>query len=148
MIRIEKAELDSVDAVAHLFDAYRQFYKQDPDFVGCREYIKTRLANQESTIFIAVDESDKVVGFTQLYDSFCSVAMKPLIYLYDLFVAPEARRLGAAKLLMDRAKAYGLERGATRITLTTQNTNVNAQALYESLGYIKDDVFFAYDLRL
>jgi len=32
--------------------------------------------------------------------------------------------------------------------LTTARSNVTAQSLYESLGWVRDDVFFAYNRRV
>jgi len=35
-----------------------------------------------------------------------------------------------------------------RMDLTTAKTNHAAQALYESLGWVRDEVFFAYNRRV
>jgi len=36
----------------------------------------------------------------------------------------------------------------TRMDLTTARTNVTAQTLYESLGWLRDEVYFAYSRTL
>ncbi|MGI9292815.1 MAG: GNAT family N-acetyltransferase [Pseudomonadales bacterium] len=146
--KLEAADYESVEAVAHLFDQYRQFYEEKPNFETCLEYIKERTARAESTIFFAQNPAHEIVGFTQLYNSFCSVELQPLVYLYDLFVLVSARRTGAARALMARAKEYAIECRACRLTLATQKTNKKAQSLYESLGYIREGEFYNYDLNL
>lgn len=89
-----------------------------------------------------------MAGFTQVYHSFCSVEMAELVYLYDLFVLPEARRRGVAKALMNAAQSHAIRRGANRLQLDTAVDNRAAQALYESLGWRRDEAFYTYHLEL
>jgi ribosomal protein S18 acetylase RimI-like enzyme len=93
---------------------------------------------------VAADESQRLIGFCQLYPTFCSVEAQPTYTLYDLFVTPSARRLGAGRILLLAAEQLAAERGRARLDLTTAKTNGAAQAAYESLGWVRDDVFFAY----
>ena len=143
-----RADSSNLDELAVLFDQYRQFYEKPTDLAGCRKFMGDRLANDESVVFAVRTESGSIGGFTQLYCSFCSVEMGELIYLYDLFVAPEARRQGLARALMDAASAYGRERGADRLQLETAVDNARAQSLYESLGWERDQEFYTYLLPL
>ena len=50
------------------------------------------------------------------------------------------------KTTADRAKQLALETGACEIFLQTARTNKTAQALYEKLGYVRDDAFLVYTL--
>lgn len=143
-IHTRLATLADLDAIALLFDAYRQFYEQAPDLPLATRFIKDRLQNNESAILVASDEAQQVVGFCQLYPSFCSVQAKPIYSLYDLFVSPAARRSGAGKLLLRAAERLAALRGMARMDLTTAKTNTAAQAAYESLGWVRDEVFYAY----
>ena len=147
-MKITQATVNDVEKIAILFDKYRQFYEQAPNLEGCRNYIQTRLENGESTIFMAQLENGETVGFTQLYDSFCSVAMTPIVYLYDLFVDKPQRRTGVGKALMARAEQYARENNASRLTLETGIDNSKAQALYESIGYVRNTEFYGYDFGI
>jgi ribosomal protein S18 acetylase RimI-like enzyme len=140
---IRLASADDIEAVAPLFDAYRQFYGQAPDLKLATDFMAQRMANAESVILLATD-GRQTVGFCQLYPSFCSVQASAIYVLYDLFVAPGARRLGAARRLLLAAEAMAMQHGKTRLDLTTARTNGSAQALYESLGWVRDDIFLAY----
>ncbi|WP_028996303.1 GNAT family N-acetyltransferase [Azohydromonas australica] len=147
-ITIRSATLSDLDAVVPLFDAYRQFYEQPADPVLARDFINARMTNRESEILLAVDVCGEAVGFCQLYPTFCSVEAKPIFSLYDLFVVPSARRAGTGQALLRAAEALALERGKVRMDLTTAKTNRTAQSVYESLGWIRDEVFYAYNKRI
>lgn len=138
------ATLDDLDVIAPLFDAYRQFYAQAPDLALARRFIQARLRNDESVILLACDGGGQVVGFCQLYPTFCSVEAQPIYSLYDLFVAPAARRSGAARALLQASERLAARNGKGRMDLTTARTNTAAQAAYESQGWVRDEVFFAY----
>lgn len=145
---IKRASIEDAEKVSVLFDAYRVFYKQDSDLPLANKYISDRINNDESVIFFAQDENGNYLGFTQLYPSFSSVSAKPIWILYDLFVAESARRKGVAKQLMNKAKEHALETNAESLILETAIDNYNAQALYEMLGYERDNEFYSYYLEL
>ena len=79
-----------------------------------------------------------------MYPSFCSVEAVPIYTLYDLFVRPEARRSGAGKALLLAAEKHAARNSVARMDLTTAKTNIVGQSLYESLGWIQDELFFSY----
>ena len=134
--------------VASLFDQYRQFYEQAPNAQRALQFITERFTRQESVLLVAQDASGTLVGFCQLYPSFCSVEAQPIYVLYDLFVAPGARKHGAGCQLLLAAEARARADGKVRMDLTTARTNFQAQSVYESLGWVRDEVFYAYNRHL
>lgn len=147
-IVIRDAEKSDLNEIAELFDLYRQFYDQKADRVLALDFITQRFNNAESVILVAHSDQLGLVGFCQLYPTFCSVEAKPIYVLYDLFVSPIARRLGAGRLLLKAAEAKAIAEGKARMDLTTAKTNVAAQSLYQSLGWVRDEVFFAYNRHI
>lgn len=146
--RIRIATLADLEVVAPLFDAYRQFYEQAPDVAAARHFIRDRLQRDESVILLTVNEAQEVIGFCQLYPLFCSIDARPIYQLSDLYVAPEARRSGAGRALLLAAEHHAKSTGRARLELTTARTNQTAQSLYESLGWQRDEVYFAYARRV
>ena len=144
---IHKASLELVKQVAKLFDDYRQFYEQAPNITLAEEFITARIKYQQSIILVA-ENAGELVGFCQLYPTFCSVEAAPIMVLYDLFVVDAARKTGAGHALMLAAQCYAKENGFARLDLSTAKTNVNAQALYESLGWLRDSQFYYYSLKV
>lgn len=144
---IRQATLADIDALAPLFDAYRRFYEQPGDIALASDFLHERLERNESTILVA-EADGQLLGFCQLYPTWCSVAAARIFVLYDLFVDPDVRRGGVGRALMRAAQAFGRAAGAVRLDLTTARTNTRAQALYESEGWQRDDVFLTYNLSL
>lgn len=146
-VTIRLAGLPDLPAVAALFGAYRQFYEQPADAALALQFIGDRMRNRESVILVAqaADSGDALIGFSQLYPGFCSVIAQPIYTLYDLYVAPEARKTGTGRALMQAAHAHAQANGFGRLDLSTARTNHAAQALYESLGWVRDDVFLTYN---
>lgn len=146
---VRRAEAADLDALAGLFDAYRRFYEQPADPALARRFLAERLARGESVLFVAAPaDGAGLAGFCQLYPSFCSVAAAPIRVLYDLFVAPDARGRGVAQALMQAAEDDSRRAGCVRLDLSTAHTNHRAQALYESRGWQRDEVFRVYSLTL
>jgi ribosomal protein S18 acetylase RimI-like enzyme len=144
---VRRARRDDIDALAPLFDAYRRFYEQPGDIALASAFLDERLERGDSVIFVAEAEQ-QLLGFCQLYPSWCSVAAARIFVLYDLFVGDGVRRAGVGRQLMLAAQAFGRAAGAARLDLSTARTNARAQALYESLGWRRDDVFLTYSLSL
>ena len=134
--------------VAQLFDLYRQFYEQTPDLGQAQRFIAERFDREESVVLLAETAGKQIVGFCQMYPSFCSVEAAPIYTLYDLFVRPQARQKGVGRALLLAAETRAVADGKARIDLTTAKTNLTAQALYTSLGWLRDEVFFAYNRRV
>jgi ribosomal protein S18 acetylase RimI-like enzyme len=142
-----QATAADLPAVAALFDLYRQFYGQAPDPGTASEFVGSRFRSNESTVLVADAGESGLVGFCQLYPTFCSVQAQPIYTLYDLFVHPDARRLGVGRCLLLAARARAEADGMFRMDLSTARSNVAAQALYASLGWVRDEAFYTYSLK-
>jgi GNAT superfamily N-acetyltransferase len=142
-ITVRQAVLADLEALAPLFDGYRQFYGKPHDLAAARAFLLARFNHGESVLLVA--ERDKAaVGFTQLYPSFSSVSLARVFILNDLFVDEKARRSGTASKLLAAAADYARAMGAVRLSLNTEVTNEAAQALYDAKGWKRDVQFYAY----
>jgi len=71
------------------------------------------------------------VGFIQ----FEHQAHNGSVRVWDIEVAPEFRRMGVGKAMMDRCRARSRELGARRMVLETQTCNLKAIAFYRAMGF-------------
>jgi ribosomal protein S18 acetylase RimI-like enzyme len=134
---ISRAGPADLDALAALFDAYRQFYGQAPDLPRARQWLRERLRFGESVVLVA-RHGPAVAGFVQLYPMFSSVRTSRTWILNDLYVDAATRRMGVARALLDAAATFAREDGAAGISLETTRDNAAARALYRDAGWRED----------
>ncbi|MBH0193665.1 MAG: GNAT family N-acetyltransferase, partial [Nitrospira sp.] len=108
---VRQATLQDLDRLIPLFDAYRQFYGQSSDLSRARQFLKDRLAREESVVLIAEDHDGAGIGFVQLYPTFSSILAARMYLLSDLFVIPSARRQGVGALLLKVAAETARDAG-------------------------------------
>jgi len=143
-----RAGIEHLGLLAPLFGAYRQFYGESADEAAEHRFIKARLNNAESVVFLAVDKADgsQACGFVQLYPGFDSVVLSSIWTLHDLYVAAEHRSSGVGRQLMNAAHEFCRGAGGARVDLCTAVTNSTAKSLYASMGYEVDEEFEHYSL--
>ncbi len=145
-LTVKQIFADEAGAVINLFDKYRVFYKQPSDILLAESFVRERLTNNESIIYVAF-LGDEPVGFTQLYPKYSSMRAVKNWILNDLYVDEAHRKQGIASKLIQTAMDFAGANNAKFVQLETQNDNFNAQQLYESLGFIQqqpDTEFIVY----
>ncbi|MDH4582760.1 GNAT family N-acetyltransferase [Pseudomonas sp. BN415] len=142
------ATFSDLDDLSRLFSGYLEFYQVPRPLAEVRAFLEQRLDRADSTLLIARGVDGAPLGFTQLYPFLSSLALAPAWLLSDLYVVPTARRQGVGEDLMNAARAHAVAAGACGIQLETAKTNLAGQALYERLGYVRDEVFYTYWLSL
>ncbi|PID65673.1 MAG: GNAT family N-acetyltransferase [Gammaproteobacteria bacterium] len=147
-MHITQASINNLEILGELFDSYRQFYQQASDIDAGRAFLRERIENQESVIFLATDDKGEGLGVTQLYPTFSSVSLQKRWILNDLFVAEKARKLGVANALMQAAEDCAKASGAGGLSLSTAIDNHQAQAVYEKRGWHRVTAFYNYNKSL
>ena len=144
-MKIIKASIKDLNLLAPLFDLYRQFYEQAGDLNSAKEFLTERISNNESVIYLAIDEEKNTgMGFVQLYPAFSSVSMKRLWILNDLFVHEDHRKKGIAEALIEKSKELAKDTNAKGLILETHISNVSAQKLYDKTGFKRDEEYYRY----
>lgn len=133
-----RAERSDLDELASLFDAYRVFYKQESDLENAKVFLKERMDNNESIIFVS-KSSGTLTGFTQLYPTFSSVNLQRTWVLNDLFVAESSRGKGISKVLIQAAKDFVITQKGRGLALETDKGNFVGNNLYPVVGFELDE---------
>ena len=137
---LKRINVNEIDLVADLFNKYRMFYKQPSDIEKGCAFLNERLLNNESIVVVAVEFiNGRTIskGFTQLYPKYSSARMVKNWILNDLYVDDLYRKQGIGKMLIDYAMHLAKNSGSEFLQLETAFDNYTAQALYESVGFIK-----------
>ena len=142
---IVEANIEHLEDIVPLFNAYRVFYEQPSDLGSAKQFLKDRILNKESIIYVAY-EGEKAVGFTQLYPLFSSVSLKAMYLLNDLYVKSTHRGNGIGEALIEKAKTLCEKERNKGLALQTATDNP-AQKLYERLGFAKDHDLYYYWTR-
>lgn len=151
---IKRINSSESNLVIELFNKYRIFYKKPSAIDLAKNFIQSRLDNNESVIYVAtVKDGDKLipVGFTQLYPKFSSGRAIKIWVLNDLYVESEYRKQGIGESLIHTVLEYAKADGASFVELSTAVDNFTAQSLYESIGFKRqgpDTEFYNYEIPL
>ena len=138
-MKVRAAVIKDLVELTNLFNDYRVWYRKVADLEGARTFLKERIENSESVIFVAVNKEDKLAGFTQLYPFYSSTRMKRTWLLNDLFVDSAHRGLGISKLLIDVAKDHCRKTGGCAVSLETEKSNDIGNNLYPAVGFELND---------
>jgi GNAT superfamily N-acetyltransferase len=103
---------------------------------GPRRYAEVLLAEEDGI----------VAGFALFFHNYSTFLGKPGIYLEDLFVRPEHRKLRHGKALIVEVAKIALERGCGRLEWAVLNWNETAIHFYESIGAQPLDEWTTYRL--
>lgn len=89
---------------------------------------------------------DRLVGIVQYLFHYSAWTSGPYCYLQDLFTTPGARGQGVGRALIEAVYAAALEAGASRVYWLTQETNTQAQALYDQVHSVPQALWRAASL--
>jgi len=137
-----KANIHDLRQLSELFDQYRIFYHKASDIPAAENFLKDRIENKDSEIFVAENDGN-LVGFVQLYPLFSSTRMKRYWLLNDLYVNESHRGKGYSKELIEEAKELAKSTNASGVLLETGKSNDIGNQLYPACGFeLYDSVNF------
>ena len=91
-------------------------------------------ADPESAIFVAEDESGRIVGWVHVVGK-CFLEADPYAELGGLVVDSAARRKGAGRALVAAAETWAAGRGYVTMRVRSNMKRVEARPFYEGAGY-------------
>lgn len=102
------------------------------------------IANDETPIFVAVNEEDEVLGyafcvFKQFLNNEIMTDVKTL-YIDDLCVDEDKRGMHIGKQLYEYVIAFAKESGCYNVTLNVWSCNESAMKFYEKCGLVPQKV--------
>ena len=99
--------------------------------------IQTSINNSEGhTIYVAVDENDMALGFTNVHWVPFVMLGSYEGYVSDVFVSPSASGMGAGTMLIEAVMQEGKERDVYRLMLTNGKEKPSyKRGFYEKMGW-------------
>lgn len=109
--------------------------------------IRASLFGDGSTTHGLICEQDGVaIGFAVYFFSYSTWLGKHGIYLEDLYVSPEHRKLGAGKALLRHLAQLAVAKGCGRMEWAVLDWNTPAIEFYEAFGAQPKDDWIVYRL--
>ena len=143
-MQVREAKLSDLENLSDLFNSYRMFYGKKSDIKVANEFLRSRIENKDSKIFVC-DLNNELSGFVQLYPIFSSTRVSKYWLLNDLFVDIKKRGKGYSKLLIERSKELVIESKACGMMLETEKSNDIGNMLYPSTGFKKNELCNFYE---
>ena len=121
-------------AFCELVVALAEFEKlPPPDAAAQARLVEDALgAKPRIEVWLAlVNDDAEPCGYMILVETYSSFLALPTLYLEDIFVLPERRKVGVGSALLKKVVSLAHERGCGRVEWTALDWNVNAQQVYE-----------------
>jgi GNAT superfamily N-acetyltransferase len=115
----------------------------DPE--RARAAIAAAIADEEVAVLVA-EHRGELLGICTAYLDLNSVRYGPRCWVEDLAVSPEHRSRGVGKDLLDAAKGWARERGATHLELDSSDARADAHRFYEREDPSWRSACFAWEL--
>jgi GNAT superfamily N-acetyltransferase len=100
------------------------------DPARAREALAEAITAERSTVLVA-EHRGELLGFATAYLELNSVRFGLRCWVEDLAVSPEHRSQGIGRALLDAAKEWARERGATHLELDSGEARKDAHRFYE-----------------
>lgn len=142
-----KANIGDIGPLSQLLHGYRLFYQKPNQEREEIEFLRARLSRMDSLILLGFTAGNPEVpaGFAQVYHSFSTVQLGPILILNDLYVDEKFRGRGLGEELIRGVIRYMQNTGCRKILLQTNLDNFKAQRLYERLGFKKESLSLFYE---
>ncbi|MFY7974934.1 MAG: GNAT family N-acetyltransferase [Rubrivivax sp.] len=122
-----------------LWDGYNAFYGRAGDTALAPAITDTtwqRFFDPYEPMHAKVAETTdgRLIGLVHWLLHRSTTRIEPVVYLQDLFTAPDARGLGVGRALIDSVGRWAQERGIARVYWQTHESNAAGRALYEQVA--------------
>jgi GNAT superfamily N-acetyltransferase len=136
-VSVRAASLEEVNAVLGMYEWLFEPPGYTPrgwDRDRARESLADAIAGPDRTVLLAENSEGGLVGLATAYLELNSVRFGLRCWVEDLAVDPSRRGAGIGKALLDTAKAWAKERGATHLELDSAVARTDAHRFYEREG--------------
>ena len=134
-IRIEPAQERDVPLILELIRGLAEYERLADQCVATEARLREALfgAQPAAEVLLAYAD-DQPAGFALFFHNFSTFLGRRGLYLEDLFVKPEFRRLGIGRRLLTELARIAVERGCGRFEWSVLDWNAPAIEFYKRLG--------------
>lgn len=131
---LRSATPDDAEALFQLIVALAEYEKLTHQVTGSAEELRSHLVEKRSMEAIVAEVDQAIVGFALFFYNYSTFLTKPGIYLEDLFVLPNYRRLGIGSALLTHLAQRAVSEGCGRLEWSVLDWNTPAISFYQRMG--------------
>lgn len=132
--RLKHATIEDVTSILALIHALAEYENLMPLVQTTEEDLRKYLFEQKMAEVVIGVYHDEPVGYILFFHNYSTFTGKPGIYLEDLFVKPEYRKMGFGKIFFEYLGSLAKKRNCRRLEWTCLDWNEPSIRFYESRG--------------
>lgn len=134
-VHIRKATASDAPALLALIDALAEYEKLDPPDVAAKQRLIKDLRGEHSRFEAYLAElNDRAVAYAIAFETYSSFLALPTLYLEDIFVLPDYRKMKIGVTLFKAMVAEAHRRGCGRMEWSVLDWNQLAIDFYKNMG--------------
>jgi GNAT superfamily N-acetyltransferase len=139
---------ESFDELLALIKCLADYEKLDPPSLEAQHRLRVHCFAPHPKFFAYLVRNGEgiAVAYAITFYTYSSFLAKPTLYLEDVFVLPEYRRLGIGSIVFDFLKKEAIRNDCGRIEWQVLDWNTPAISFYEKIGAVKMNEWFSYRL--
>jgi GNAT superfamily N-acetyltransferase len=138
-LRIREAGEGDVETLFELILELATYERLADQVSGDAETLRRSLFVERTAEALLAEDGGTTVGYAIFCGAFSTFECKGGLWVEDIYVRPESRRLGAGRALFAHVAAIALERGLTRLEWAALEWNELALDFYDRLGATRLD---------
>lgn len=133
--RIAPARPEDCAAIARLIHELAAYEKMADECVVTEADLQREIFGPRPSVEVLLAwASEEPVAYAIFFQNFSTFLGRPGLYLEDLYVKPECRRLGIGSVLLKRLAQIAVERNYGRLEWSVLEWNELAKSRYRKLG--------------
>ena len=142
MIRF--ATREDIPEILRFIRELADYEKMLDEVIADEKLLEEWIFDKQKAEVIFVLHDEKPVGFALFFHNFSTFLGRAGIYLEDLYVSPQYRKLGYGKELLSALAKIAKERSCGRLEWACLNWNQPSIDFYKSLGAVPMDIWTTY----
>ena len=137
---IRRAKPKDAARVWELLRGLAVYEKLEHRVTGSARQLARHMFGARKIVDVLVAEQDgELIGYAMYYFIYSSFRTQPMMWLEDIFVAPDRRGTGAGRALIHAVAREAERLGCWRLSWAVLEWNEPAIGFYENLGAVRDE---------
>jgi len=140
------ASEEDIEIILFFIKELAKYEKMENEVVATKEKLLETLFVRKNAEVVLAEYQRKPVGFLLFFHNYSTFLGQPGIYLEDLFLLPEVRKMGFGRKILAFLARLAVDRNCGRVEWSCLEWNMPSRHFYESLGSKSRDEWIGYRL--